>query len=87
MNDRYFNYYFDKIAFGEDWSMAVVLNRKESNDYRKNHAFHMKLMNTTYMLSLAKSCPSTCEGYDELFLTNLTPAEFSLEGLKEEYIV
>lgn len=88
MDNRNFKRYFDKIVSGEDRSIAVALNRKESNDYRKDHAFRMKLMNTTYTLRFAKIPlvkASTGEVYDELLLTNLTTEEFSLERLKELY--
>ncbi|GCF92715.1 hypothetical protein NRIC_06060 [Enterococcus florum] len=52
------------------------------------NALRAKLMNTTYSLRFVK-IPlvkgSTGDTYDELLLINLTPEEFSLDGLKEIY--
>lgn len=80
--------YTGTLVSGEDRTVNVQFNRSETNKYRKSHSFRTKLMNTTYRLRFVK-IPlvngTTGETYDELLLTNLSPDEFSLEGLKELY--
>ena len=80
--------YTGTLVSEEDRTVDVQFNRVETNKYRENRSFRTKLMNTTYTLRFVK-IPlvrgTTGETYDELLLTNLTPDEFSLEGLKELY--
>lgn len=88
MDNRMWERYFGHLVSGGDQTVDVTFTRKQTNDYRKDRAFRTKLMNTTYTLRFVK-IPlvkgATGEAYDELLLTNLTPDEFSLEGLKEIY--
>lgn len=80
--------YTETLASGEDRTLDVSFDRAETGHFRKNRAFRTKRMSTTYPLRFVK-IPlvkgSTGETYDELLLTNLTPEEFSLDGLKEIY--
>lgn len=88
MNTRNLKRYADQVASGEDRMFDMTFDRRQTNEYRNDRPFRMKLMNTTYPLRFVKIPlvkAETGETYDEMLLTNLTPDEFSLEGLKELY--
>lgn len=80
--------YSSQVESGGDRTFDMTFDRPQTNDYRNDRSFRTKLMNTTYPLRFVKIPlvkAETGETYDELLLTNLTPDEFPLAGLKELY--
>ncbi|MBO1305429.1 IS4 family transposase [Enterococcus sp. 669A] len=80
--------YTEHLDSGDDQTFTATFDRFQTNHYRKERAFRTKLMNTTYSLRFVKIPlinSTTGKTSEELLMTNLTQAEFSLEGLKELY--
>lgn len=80
--------YADQIASGEDQTFDMTFDALQTNAHRNDQAFRAKLMSTTYPLRMVKIPlvkSETGASYDEVLLTNLTPDEFSMDGLKELY--
>ena len=88
MDARNLKRYSGQVASGGDRTFDMTFDRAQTNDYRDDRPFRTRLMNTTYPLRCVKIPlvkAETGETYDEVLLTNLTPDEFSLGGLKELY--
>lgn len=80
--------YVDLVNNGEDKTFDVTFDRLQTNDYRNDNKFRLKLMNTTYKLRIVKIPiinSETNESTYEILLTNLTNDEFSFDDLKELY--
>nr|WP_226895052.1 transposase [Oceanobacillus oncorhynchi] len=88
MDNQNLKRYSRQVVSGQDQTFEITFNRVQTNYYRQDKPFRTKLMNTTYTLRFVKiplTKAETGEVYDEVLLTNLTPDEFSLEGLRELY--
>jgi len=88
MDNQKLKRYSNQVASGEDKTFEVTFNRAQTSWHRNDRRFRTKLMSTTYPLRFVKIPlikAETGEAYDEVLLTNLTPEEFSLDGLKELY--
>lgn len=82
------NRYVDQVSCGEDKIFDVTFNRVQTNDYREDRKFRMKLMNTVYQLRIVKIPivnADTGKIDEEILVTNLSQDEFDIEALKELY--
>lgn len=88
MNHQNLNRYSSQLLSGQDRTFEVTFNRQQTNAYRNDRSFRIKLMNTVYPLRFIKLPLRKQDGEDrpdEILLTNLTPDEFSTKDLKEVY--
>lgn len=89
MNHRTLKRYSNHPSVEQDKTFEVNFTCCETNDYRNNWIFWATLM-STYPLRFVKIPlhKQSIEGMEgEVFLTNITPAEFSSDDLNEVYLL
>lgn len=80
--------YIKDMKTGEDKLVEVTFDRKNTNEYRNDRQFRMKLMLTAYKLRFTKIQIGVNDDgtlKEEILLSNLPIDKFSVENLKELY--